>query len=529
MKRSASVLLALALILALSATAWASGDFSDTAGLNSSQQAALKELSDRGVINGYPDGTFKPANNVTRAEFSKMLGVYTGQREIKSPISPFNDVFAADWFYGWVCRAKEDGLVNGYLDGTYKPQNSITQQEIATVLVRYSGVNTKDFGWPDDYIKAAQAAGAFDNIVFVGAAPASRIITCQMLYNMLPKQDAGEEPPPSATVRGIVTELAAGSVTIKDGKGASKTYTVSANLLPDKLILGSYLELAVSGQAVVKVAESILPKKGVFVWDVALDGSSAVIDDKKYDLKEADIFAVEYTLNKAYSSETFIKGGPMDREILSLGGRLAAEMAVVVEADGGKLIAAYLVNASIIVTGGRLDVVDGGYSSSKGKGVYFLGRDAGLPIKSGLSIPDEGVFIHYTLRDGEINTWQLLLDISNEKIYHAEDALKNARASDPSSWVGATGGRVSIPGGPGSFDNMDNYKAEVMSIGSGRQSVLLGTNNVNYWLAEGCLVYEVSPSGKIKQGSRSSIEKGQDVIALVSLDGEICYLFCFVD
>jgi hypothetical protein len=199
----------------------------------------------------------------------------------------------------------------------------------------------------------------------------------------------------------------------------------------------------------------------------------------------------------------------------------------VVEADGGKLIAAYLVNASIIVTGGRLDVVDGGYSSSKGNGVYFLGRDVGLPMELssssiGQGLPTQGLFIHYTLRNGVINTWQTLLDINGAFIEDAETALKNAGENDPYKWIDSNGKPNFNPG-------WANAKAEVISVASGRQTVQLGTDNVTYWLAEGCLVYEVSPSGKIKQGGRSSIEKGLDVIALVSKNSDISYIFCFVD
>jgi hypothetical protein len=529
MKRTVSVLLALALIAVFCATAWA--DYTDTSALSSAEQAALRELSDMKVVNGYPDGSFKPAATVSRAEFVKMICVYAGKSELTAAVSRFSDVSAADWFYGWVGRADAEEWVSGYPGGVFRPRNPVTQQEVATVLVRLSGADTTDFAWPDDYIEAARAAGAFQDFAFAGTEEASRILTCQMFYNMLPKQPDSLPAGEAVTVRGVVTELKDGSVTIIDGQGASKTYTAAANLLPDKLIRGAYLEMTVSGLSVTRVAESILPKKGTAYWDVALDGQSARIDDTKYNLAEAEIFAVEYTLNKPYSSETFIKGGPVDRAMLSLGGRLAAEMAVLVESESGSLLAAYLVNVSIIVSAGRLDVVDSAYSSAKGPGIYFLGRDAGLPMELSSSSPEpnppaEGLFIHYTLKNGVINTWQRLLDIDGGIIYPTADVLKNAGASDPTDWLGTDGKPATVLA---PFDDMDDYKAEVMSIASGRRSVQLGTGNINYWLADGCLVYEVSASNKIKQGSPGSIEKGQKVLALANRDGEICYMFCFLD
>ncbi|MCL1976295.1 MAG: S-layer homology domain-containing protein [Firmicutes bacterium] len=527
MKRNMSILLALALILVFSNIASAK-DFTDTAGLKSVEQAALQALTEMNVISGYPDGTFRPAATVTRAEFSKMIIIFSGQSELKEAVSPFGDVFLTDWFYGWVCRAERNGWIFGYPGATFRPQNSVTQQEVAAVLIRLAGVNTKDFVWPDDYIDAAQAAGAFKDIYFVGAAPASRILTCQMLYNMQKKPENGSAQQQTVAVHGIVTSLTENSVTIKDGKGESNEYSVGPNLLSDKLIVGSYLELSVNGKTVVRVAESIIPKKGANYWDVALDGSNAIIEDSKYDLTDTDIFAVEYTLSKPYSEENFIKGGPLNRDVLAFGGRLAAEMAVVVEAEGGKLITAYLVNATVIVAGGRLDVVDGNYSSSRGSGVYFLGRDLGLPMELssssiGTGVPPNGLFIHYTLRNGVINTWQPLLDLDGDLIYPTLDALKNGGENDPYAWVDTSGKPTQVP------PNIAGAKPLVKDTSLGKGALQLGADSVNYWLVEGCLIFEVGHNGEIKQGNRSSIEKECEVIALVNHKYEICYLFCFVE
>ena len=192
MKRAIAVFMILTLAIMLKTTAKAE-DFSDTANLNNAEKAALTELFERGVINGYTDGSFRPAATVTRAEFAKMICILAGKSELNATVSSFKDVAAAHWFYGWVSRAAEQSLVNGYPDGTFLPQNSVSQQEIAAVLVRLSGVNTEGFKWPDDYIEAAQKAGVFKDIVFFGSAAGSRIITCQMLYNMLPTLVSAKE------------------------------------------------------------------------------------------------------------------------------------------------------------------------------------------------------------------------------------------------------------------------------------------------------------------------------------------------
>ncbi|MCL2496270.1 MAG: S-layer homology domain-containing protein [Clostridiales bacterium] len=526
MKHALRIMLAFLLVLMFSAIAWA--DYTDTFALSSAEAEALNKLSSLQVVNGYPDGSFRPNATVTRAEFAKMICVFTGKTELKPAASTFSDVPSGVWYYGWVSRAAEQGWINGYPGGQFRPQYTITQQEIATVLVRLSGVNTAGFIWPDDYIDTAQKAGLLDGLFFVGVNNASRILTCQMLYNALPR---GEESKPTANhvVRGIVMEIKAGSVSIKDGKNVSATYEAPGNLLPEKLIPGSYLEMEVSGNSVVKVLESVNAKKGTAYWDVSLDGTSAVINDEKYDLTDAEIFAVEYTLNKPYSADTFIKGGVMDRDILALGGRLAAEMAVVVDESGNKLKVAYLVNPVIIVSGGRLDVVDGNYNNSKGSGLYFLGRDAGLPVDSDsvYPLPVAGQFIHYTLKNGVINSYSVLFDINanGNQVLPTKDVLKSSNDHDPWAWVD-TEGRASA-------DFEGNILMPILPLvvntGSGKSILQLGKDehdSGNYWLAEGCLIYVVK-NGNIERGGKSDIEKGHEVLALVNKNVEICYLFYF--
>ena len=73
---------------------------------------AVKTLNLMGVINGYPDGTFKPNDNVTRAEFTAIATRFaTKAAEITDGVS-FSDVKADDWFYNNVSRAAKYGFFN---------------------------------------------------------------------------------------------------------------------------------------------------------------------------------------------------------------------------------------------------------------------------------------------------------------------------------------------------------------------------------------------------------------------------------
>jgi hypothetical protein len=94
------------------------------------------ELVKAGAINGYPDGTFKPEFPVTRAEFAKMV-VLTLSIPQATPATPsFSDLNPAEWYYGYVEGAVEHGLIKGYPDGTFQPQGNITLAEVLTVVLR---------------------------------------------------------------------------------------------------------------------------------------------------------------------------------------------------------------------------------------------------------------------------------------------------------------------------------------------------------------------------------------------------------
>lgn len=98
---------------------------------------AKKEISswvERGLIKGYPDGTFKPNNGITRAEFAALVN-RSFRFEDKADIS-FSDTKENDWFYSEIAKAKKAGYLDGYKDGTLKPNAAITRQEVATVIAR---------------------------------------------------------------------------------------------------------------------------------------------------------------------------------------------------------------------------------------------------------------------------------------------------------------------------------------------------------------------------------------------------------
>lgn len=91
---------------------------------------AIDFLSERGVVEGYPDGSFKPEALVNRAEAMKIISKAFGfNGEGESFEGVFPDVKTSDWFFAFIMRAKDKGVVDGYPDGKFRPERTVNLAE----------------------------------------------------------------------------------------------------------------------------------------------------------------------------------------------------------------------------------------------------------------------------------------------------------------------------------------------------------------------------------------------------------------
>lgn len=88
-----------------------------------------------GFVDGYKDGSFRPDAPVNRAEALKILNLAAGLHELDDsvPVS-FSDVLPEDWFTPYVRAAASREIVQGYSDGTFQPGNPITRAEAAKIV-----------------------------------------------------------------------------------------------------------------------------------------------------------------------------------------------------------------------------------------------------------------------------------------------------------------------------------------------------------------------------------------------------------
>lgn len=114
-------------------------DFSDLVGHWPDQQ--VREAARRGLIEGYPDGTFRPEAPVSRLEFTVLMGRALGLQSLTDARLDFTDAGSVPaWSVGQVAAAVEAGLINGFMDGSFRPAGPITRAEMATMAARALGL-----------------------------------------------------------------------------------------------------------------------------------------------------------------------------------------------------------------------------------------------------------------------------------------------------------------------------------------------------------------------------------------------------
>ncbi|MDZ4832354.1 MAG: S-layer homology domain-containing protein [Candidatus Melainabacteria bacterium] len=138
-------------------------------------QDYIAVLQQRGTIGGFPDGTFKPDQGITRSQFAaiavKALGLPAGGREVE-----FKDLPKTHWAYKAICSASDAGLVGGFPDGSFRPEDKLTRAQALVILAKALGTGSSDAGslgkyrdgsgvaaWAAPSVAKAAAAGIIVN------------------------------------------------------------------------------------------------------------------------------------------------------------------------------------------------------------------------------------------------------------------------------------------------------------------------------------------------------------------------------
>ena len=109
----------------------------------------IMQFVDKGYIDGYEDGTMRPDRTITRAEYVKVVNNFFGYKDGKTS-KKFDDVSDDAWYAGYVYTAVERGYISGYEDNTFRPESPITRQEATVILSRILGID--DEVYPKDHV-----------------------------------------------------------------------------------------------------------------------------------------------------------------------------------------------------------------------------------------------------------------------------------------------------------------------------------------------------------------------------------------
>lgn len=188
-KRILSLVLALVMVLGTFGTVFAADEL--TADIEDVSVAkAVSRLAAFGIVDGMEDGKYHPELDVTRAQFAKLVVEATGlgsAAQATGGTTMFSDVYLGHWATGYINVAAGQGIIVGYLDGSFKPEAQVTYAEAVTMLVRALGYQDEFLpgSWPGNYVAKAADTGITKGVSFSPSGFADRGTAAVMLNNAL--------------------------------------------------------------------------------------------------------------------------------------------------------------------------------------------------------------------------------------------------------------------------------------------------------------------------------------------------------
>ncbi len=179
------------LAFACAFTMFAGAAFTDEADIKAKD--AVNMLTALGVIEGDPDGSFRPDATVTRAEMAKMIFVVRNNSiddsAYENNSSKMTDI-NSHWAKGYIKFCESQGIIAGYGDNTFKPDATVTGVEAAKMLLVLAGYDADKAGlvghnWSTNTLKYAGSAGILDDVNSGLESGLPRQYAAQMIYNTL--------------------------------------------------------------------------------------------------------------------------------------------------------------------------------------------------------------------------------------------------------------------------------------------------------------------------------------------------------
>lgn len=154
---------------------------------NHANAVAIKHLSDKELIKGYPDGTFQPDRLVNRAESLKLILESAGVKsEEMTEDSPFNDITKDQWFASYVIQAKKLGIISGNPDGSFTPSANVKRAAFMKMLLETN--RFKKEKWADQQFFSDVGKNEW-YAAYMNYAGKAGLITPDSKNNLMPDKD----------------------------------------------------------------------------------------------------------------------------------------------------------------------------------------------------------------------------------------------------------------------------------------------------------------------------------------------------
>ena len=202
MNRKRVLGLAVAFVMTATSGAYAAG-FKDVKDSNWASES-INRMSEKGYTGGFPDGTFRPGANISRAEFAAIINKINGFTEQEQ--TEFSDLSSSHWAYGEIKAAVKAGYAGGFPDGTFKPNLPVTREQAAAILNNIykfensaQSVTIKDLSkvspWASDSVLRVVASGAmggYEDGTFAPKKPVTRAECIVILDRIVQNQEKSE-------------------------------------------------------------------------------------------------------------------------------------------------------------------------------------------------------------------------------------------------------------------------------------------------------------------------------------------------
>ena len=320
---------------------------------DSKYKDSIEFLAKRGIVEGYTDGTFRPLQKINRAEILKIILEANPTEEIGAQTGCFRDV-QTQWYSKYVCYAKEKGIISGYPDKTFKPAQNVNIAEALKMGIESFPVKITDSGgdWYQKYIDFSHNNNIFSKYSILPQGYMTRGQMAFLIHKLILNKEGTEKftgkrdssspgcgkippanPPVSFTVNGLIRH----SITVVPSNYNKNTplsliFAFHGRTNPNTMVRTYYkVEQASKGQAIM-VYPAGLPEEGPSrSWSDSGDKSDQLRDFKFFDtilddisenycVDMDEIYVVGHSLGAWFTNSLACARGDVIRAIGSVGG-----------------------------------------------------------------------------------------------------------------------------------------------------------------------------------------------------------------